>query len=197
MSEKNPLNARLRILIAKTFRAEKLYSSIRNNNQQPPNAALLSEIANDIRASVWQKVHYQLRTALNDIVGLGNTQLVADQLTALRAHFAVKAEESAAFVEKETNSLVDTAKRHEFVHSLRLSYELIRQRARAQAFQAITDELDGVLDTSARVVTGSNPPLKVESLKNEPLNRDLAKNGVEISNVIPLNRKQASGGRFR
>ena len=207
MSSGPTLNSRLRVLVAKTFRAEKLYSSIRNSRgEKLASVTSLSEMANDIRAKEWQKSHFQLRTALNDIIALGSSSAVLAELLNLRERFLAKAEESARAVSKGTETLLETAKRHEFAHIFRISVELIRYKARAQANSVIADEIAAVLEASGRNTTGvrngADRSMACETgaqiLQDEgPVPEKQVVNGPP-SNVIPLKRKAAGGGgQFR
>ena len=108
----------------------------------------LAEAASDIRAREWQRSHYQLRTALNDVLSLGNTTQVAREIVSLRDTFIRKSEESTQLVEKGAEELVDTARRHEFAHIFKISVDLIRHKAQAQACRVIADELNAVLEAA-------------------------------------------------
>ena len=113
MASERTLNSRLRVLVAKTFRAEKLYGAIRNKNDSLITAATLSEIANDIRAQEWQRSHFRLRSALNDALSLPNSQLVAEEVEKLQNHFASITRESTGIVEKGSAALIEDTQRQE------------------------------------------------------------------------------------
>ncbi|MFN8391952.1 MAG: hypothetical protein U0136_16805 [Bdellovibrionota bacterium] len=147
MTAGQTLNSRLRVLVAKAFRAEKLYSTVNNSRaERLTNMAALAEAASDIRAREWQRSHYQLRTALNDVLGLGNSSAIAREVVGLRDSFLRKSQEATQLVEKGADELVETARRHEFAHIFKISIELIRHKAQAQACKVIADELSSVLD---------------------------------------------------
>lgn len=152
MSSSPTLNSRIRVLVAKAFRAEKLYSSVNNaKGDRLSNLAVLAEAASEIRAKEWQRAHYQLRTSLNDILALGNNGLMAREVAILRERFVERANESGATVEEGAQELIDAARRHEFAHTFKLSLELIRRKAQAQASRVIADELGALLDSSGRL----------------------------------------------
>ena len=199
MSAAPTLNSRLRVLVAKTFRAEKLYSSIRNaQGEKLSSPTVLTQMANDIRAKEWQRSHYQLRVSLNDILAQGGSAQATEELIQLRQRFSQRADESLEALETGTQALVEDARRHEFAHIFKISIELIRHKARAQANKVVVDELNAVLDASGkqgatRQTTGTVPSLKDVSLPELP--SDLEANEQPRNNVIPLRRRAANGGR--
>ena len=150
------LNSRLRVLVARAFRAEKLYGSgtppvsgsAGGRSERKLTIPQLAEMAGELRAKEWQKCYYQLRTALNDLLSSGSAQVVLDGVLALRQQFREKMEVAAEFVERATPELQDAAGRHEFSLLLKLTMELIRQKAIAQSCRAISDELAAVLKAS-------------------------------------------------
>lgn len=146
MSDSATLNSKLRVLIAKTFRAEKLYSSLRKpyaNLSASPSS--FSEVANDIRAKQWQKTHTKLRTELNDILDLKNGKDCLKRLTSLYNHFVDETDYCNNSLDSSLKELLKAANREEFVHSMKLSFELVRLKAKMQACFAITEELSQVL----------------------------------------------------
>ena len=197
MAAASTLNSRLRVLVAKTFRAEKLYNSIPNaQSERLTNVSALAQSANDIRAKEWQRTHYQLRVALNEVLNEGNSSTLVENIVALRERFHARAEESADAVELGVESITDTAARHEFAHIFRLSVDMIRHKARAQASRIVTEELTAVLESSGRSL---NPEEALKRLEQHEVDRQAAKE-VETpmpSNVIPLRRRFAAGGRGR
>lgn len=196
MTTSPTLNSRLRVLIAKTFRAEKLYSAIRNVNcEKLTSVTSLAEVANDIRAKEWQKTHYQLRVALNEVLALGNNGAVVAELIQLREHFVKVTQASSAEVERGIADLVETARRSEFTHVFKSSVELIRQKARLQANKVVVDELSALLEASGKNVSSLNS-FAAERDKNgaEETNKQQSEPTVR-SNVIPLKRRFASGAQ--
>jgi len=196
------LNSRLRVLIAKTFRAEKLYSSIRNpRGEKLANVSTLAEMANDIRAKEWERCHYQLRVALNDILALGSNSAVLAEILQLRERFYQAAEESNSAVETGTETLLENIRRHEFAHSFRMSLELIRHKARAQARKVVTDELSAVLEASGRNMSAAqqyaNNSRTVPEPEKQVQEPSASAEAVAQprSNVIPLKRRFVAGGR--
>lgn len=144
------LNSRLRVLVAKAFRAEKLYSSVNSSRaERLTNLAVIAEAASDIRAREWQRTHYQLRTALNDILSIGNSGGIVKEVVGLRETFLKRSQESLSLVEKGAEDLIETTRRQEFAHIFKISAELIRLKAQAQACRAVADELSGVLEATS------------------------------------------------
>lgn len=189
------LNSRLRVLIAKAYRAEKLYSSIRHT--QGNDTPSVVELANDIRAREWQRAYGHLRGTLNDILLLGSPAAVSDQIHGLYRQFRRLSEESFRAVEQETTNLVETVKRHEFARCLKLSMELIRSKARAQAHKVIADELHAALQLNEKSTVVEDDQRGVEA-EEELLQADVANLGFvsqtssrprgKKSNVVPLRR---------
>ena len=226
MSAGPTLNSRLRVLVAKAFKAEKLYASIRNQTvgdparsissdpsdgsgeRNPSGAATLSVFANDVRAKEWQRSHFQLRTALNEILSESAGARTVQELVELRDRFGSKAAECTGLVERETGELLEIAKRKEFAHCLKLALDLVRHNARAQAYSVIVSELNGILDaaplqqkTLPQKSSGenrSNFPAEAaatdRNLNEVPeSNHEVA--AVAASNVIPFSRRAVSGRR--
>ncbi len=196
MSSSPTLHSRLRVLVAKAFRAEKLYSSVNNSkSDRLTNIAVLSEAASEIRAKEWQRSHYQLRTAINEILTLGSNALVAEQVAELRDRFLAKAKESAAAVERGADELVETARRHEFAHIFKISLELIRLKAQAQACKVVADELASILDVSGRQVLPKSIEGENTLADEQALNALSAVEAESRSNVIPLKKRFAFGSK--
>jgi len=116
---------------------------------------------------------------------------------ALQHQFETQARESLSVLETGTARLVNTAERQEFVHLLKLGFEMIQQKARAQAAQVICEELKAVVSPLERSSVSGLP-------ENEPLPRvpesppeitELEAKTTNSSNVIPLRRQ--AGGRMR
>jgi hypothetical protein len=193
------LNSRLRVLVAKTFRAEKLYSSIPSSQgEKLTNPSRLSQAANDIRAKEWQRSHYQLRSALNEILSEGSSANMTADIVALRQRFLDRAKESSDAVEQGVESTMDTVARHEFAAVFRFSVDLIKHKARAQASQVIAEELSSVLEASGRnVAVGEQSRSMADERERERALRKAAAAAAKIpSNVIPLKRRFAAGDRF-
>ncbi|MCB0322786.1 MAG: hypothetical protein KDD69_04400 [Bdellovibrionales bacterium] len=209
MSAAPTLNSRLRVLIAKTFRAEKLYSAIptahaeklfQGGGEQLLHAGAVAQLANDIRAKEWQQSHYRLRIALNDLLAEGSPATISKDLVALRERFLSRADESVKAIEEGTETLVENAERQEFAHIFKLSVELIRHKARAQASKVIADELTAVLDASGRgmpVGEQSQEVAREREAQRAQFEAQRAARELEAppSNVIPLRRRFAMAGR--
>lgn len=195
MSDHSPtLNSRLRVLVAKTFRAEQLYGTIRNN-ADAKQAALtgMIELANDIRAREWQRSHNDLRTELNDILTLGKSSLIVDRVLLLQQGFLKRSVEDEELIEKGVREISEGAARHEFTGVWRVTAELIRLKARHQANKAIAEELMGVLEASGYRGRSVRPEALAERRADaeSPQQPAAAKNAV-AKNVIPMQRRHAS-----
>lgn len=158
------LSSRLRILIAKTHRAEKLYSSMANDNLSNPTPkipklqgeAQLGKLANDIRAKEWQISHEELRLSLNEVLRLGSSTAILDSLEMLHEQYYAKFIESSVMLERGTEALFEAVKRQEFVHILKLGIEMVKQKARSQVSQVIADELKLLVSGSGREASSVN-----------------------------------------
>ncbi len=226
MSAGPTLNSRLRVLVAKAYKAEKLYASIRNQPGGEPRvekpsehsgekgvsgSATLSVFANDVRAKEWQRSHFQLRTALNEILAESAGARTIQELLELRDRFGSKAAECTALVERETGELLEIARRKEFAHCLKLALDLVRHNARAQAYSVIVSELNGILDstssrTSSQAISSSaqsSPSVSsvvasspaADSTSVVPKQSEVPADGSSASNVIPFSRRAVSGRR--
>ena len=190
MSSNPTLHSRLRVLVAKAFRAEKLYSTVNSSRaERLTNMASLAEAASDIRAREWQRSHYQLRTVLNDLLSLGNSSAIVKEVTILRDQFLHRANENLRLVEKGAEELVETAKRHEFAHIFKISVELIRHKAQSQACRVIADELGSVLEASN---VNTDKILKAKETSFAAAQREEA---AVRSNVVQLRQRVALGQR--
>lgn len=198
MADTPTLHSRLRVLVARAFRAEKLYSSMRSvDDSYGVDATKLAEFANSVRSSVWQRRHSQLRVALNNILsGAGSD--VAGSVASLKNQFAQKADEFRESLENNRVLLTDTVNRGEFAHALKLTVELIRSKAEMQANQVIADELSSVLQVSRRSAESSTSNLSFNfddsSIDGSSFLESSASNqgsvdAIDGSNVIPFRRR--------
>lgn len=221
MSDSATLNSRLRVLIAKTFRAEKLYSSIVRQNLSGGNIssakagqAKLSEMANEIRAKEWQLTQSKLRTVLNDIIETHSSSQLTNEILSVTREFHNEAKSCETQLVETKAKLIEAGELEEFATSLKLSFELIRLKARLQACHSVISELGslGCLEklgvggiesftasskqTKVRKFSGNKdgfaPKLKIsgdiplgEDLDSPPEQGSSEKTG---SNVVPLKR---------
>ena len=205
----NPtLHSRIRVLVAKAFRAERLYGSMRNKQAlSGVSEETLGELANDIRAQEWQKSHFLLRRTLNDILAsTTSSSEVAQALALLRDRFKKKGSESAAEVKQLSAHLVEAAGREEFATTLKSSLSLISHKARAQANSVVAEELSALLESSGKgdVTIKLTEADKISFAKTGTLDEDILELPRQItdskktsgksptksaSNVIPLKRR--------
>jgi hypothetical protein len=185
MSSTATLNSRLRILVAKAFRAEKLYGAAKGNKLREAMASqtTITDAAQELRAKEWQKTHYELRVALNNILSLGNSKEQATQLALLKSRFETRAEEHVSAVRKLVENLKETADRHEFAHVLKLAMELIRLKAVAQSSKVITEELQAVLSRSGRSADAPEElnVIAAAAILSEPIEYSLPENVVSLA----------------
>ena len=193
MSDSTTINSRLRVLIAKTFRAEKLYSSMKNGgfSEQTEHARLL-ELANNARAEVWQVSHAKLRKILNDILGQKSGSSVTDEVAKLRDEFQRASVIAQQDLVKAKANLEDTNNREEFTHSMRISLSLVRLKALCQANQIVADELTSILQSSRKASSDSNKGDSDFSYLSEENTASLDSESC-YDNVLPFRRKASSG----
>jgi hypothetical protein len=210
MGKNATLNSRLRVLVARTYKAEKLYSSLRNaggSTSSSLNSALLdphsaknpglAQLANDARAKQWQQQHYQLRIALNDILSAGSKASLTAQVFALRDKFHSRWSESKTAIDEGTKNLIETAGRQEFAHTLKVSAELIRHKARAEACQVIAKELTAILEASGRDTSDAAAQKSLEQIQAIEAQRINVEPQVSeaSSNVVQFPMRAAASGR--
>lgn len=182
MSSAPTINSRLRVLVAKTFRASQLYSSMRTGREEPRN---LGELANDVRAKVWHLTHSELQSALNDLLSLPPSE-VSTKVVHLKLKFEKASSRAEVSLEKGIERLVESAERREFATSLKSSVELVRLKAEMQANRVIADELAEILSGRSK---GVEKELKsLEETESEKVDSKFP------SNVVPLRRR--SGSKF-
>ncbi len=209
MSADATLNSRLRKLVAKTFRAEQLYASMRNSYQVKSD--MLAAAANDSRAREWQQAHAALRTALNDLVAANPRGAIISRLIGLKQQFEFQAAEANEAVTSGAIRISETARRHEFAHVMKLAFELLQHKARAQVAQVIVDELSALLQPGERAMSAKAVADTAAALAAEPSENIAARSGVDSAqldstgtlsedsysvgdNVIPLRRRFARSG---
>jgi hypothetical protein len=175
MSQRPTLNSRLRVVVAKAYRTEKLYSSHGGRFEKLAGAAALSDAASEVRGREWQRAYQHLRCCLNDLLSLGNSAVVARDVLALREAYLAKADESNQLVKYGVEEMKEFADRQEFAHILRLSTELIRRKAQVQVCRAIAQELTEILDAQ-----GSSKSIKAEQDRTQQFKSLLEGNGGEI-----------------
>lgn len=180
MSSAPTINSRLRVLVAKTFRASQLYSSMRTGREEPRN---LGELANDVRAKVWHQTHSELQAALNDLLNFSPSE-VSTKVVQLKLRFEKASSQAEARLEKGIERLVESAERREFATSLKSSVELVRLKAQMQANRVIADEL-------AEILAGRSKSKEKELEAQEGIAKEESR---FPSNVVPLRRR--SGGNI-
>ncbi|MCB0346914.1 MAG: hypothetical protein KDD66_17480 [Bdellovibrionales bacterium] len=176
MSSAPTLHSRLRVLVAKTFRASQLYSSMRTGRGE--SSGNLGEIANDVRAGVWYKVHAELQSGLNDALELGSAAQTANKVLQLKQHFEKMAIDAQHIIERGSERLVQSVHRQEFSTTFKASLELIKCKAKMQASRVIADELDSILNST-----------KISAQLESVFEPETPSGSDSASNVIPLRRR--------
>ncbi len=197
MSNSKTLHSRLRVLESRAFRAEKLYTSMRSNanasfNSRFIDSTKLSELANDVRSGVWQHRHFQLRKAINHILSESKNFDVASEVILLRDRFLDKSCSYFEKLEKYHTSLIEAATEGEFTNSLKLSLDLVRNKAESQVNRIIADDLTEVIKASNRKKRISQSNLfsnDLDKTEIEVKKKSLEKSSVSSKNVIPFRRK--------
>ena len=190
------LSSRLRVLVAKTYRAERLYGSIRSpQNSAHHSAAAISQTANDIRAREWQRSHNELRTSLNTLIAQGgSSSALIKQVSVLREQFRAQEEQSRRSIESGSANLKESTRRQEFAAVFKQAAELIRHKARAHANRVIADELKALIETSGYSVKApKSNTLLLERFSARTRKAELRANAENSkSNVVPLHRRHGS-----
>jgi len=141
------VNSKLRVLIAKTYKAEKLFLSMKSSSSAGFEHKKLIELANNVRADVWGHIHSDLRKSLNAIVNSDSSVNVTNEINRLKSSFRAVIEEKNRQLEKTKQMLFEMGTRSEFIHTMKLSLELVRLKATIQANQTIIDELNNIINS--------------------------------------------------
>lgn len=148
------LTSKIRVLVARTYKAEKLYASMRGMRDVSTAEAerVLGQMSNDVRSREWQGAHQELRHRLNEILRLGGSQrtMALQELGNVYQSFIRRLRESELALQHGTGVVTESAKRLEYSVVLKMAFELVRHKARAQACQAIVDELESVLNLAGK-----------------------------------------------
>lgn len=194
MASNLTLSSRLRVLVAKAFRAEQLYGSMRQ--ARSIKTEVLGELAHDVRSAVWQRAYAQVRSVLNDLISSCSVPVIAAKVMELKAQGDRRAADASRLVERLNIRLLEAAERHEFAHVLKLALELVEYKAHAQAEQVIADELGEILQQGNRAIGDS---VQMSDKRAIAANGDFSPESAAAefaaksrSNVIPLKRRVAS-----
>ncbi len=186
------LISKLRILIARTYRAEKLYGTIRSEKaMRALSSSSVSEIANDLRAREWQHVHHELRMKLNDLLERGDSSILSSGIRRLYEEFSNRAELVSSLLVAKKSELLDGVKRDDFAFSANVSFELIKKKAELQASRAIAEEIASVINlhsikSVSQLENQSSKPSSVNPVATSPVVDD---ESYSKSNVIELRRR--------
>ena len=143
------INSKLRVLIAKTYQAEKLFLSMKSSGSAGFENKKLIELANNVRAEVWGSIHSDLRKSLNTIVGTDSQANIIAEVNKLKNSFLSVIDEKNRQLEKTTQILFEMGTRGEFFHTLKSSLELVRLKAAIQANHTIVEQLSSIIGVSS------------------------------------------------
>ena len=197
MAEQATLISRMRVLVARTYKAERLYASMRRGSGRSfPGSAALSAMANETRAGEWQEVHSKMRLALNDILEQNSSKELISLVLRLREEFRQISANSGSLFQERIEKLAESVKKEEFVHASKQSLELVKIKARLQASNAVVEELTGILSASGRknLEIDSQAQAPIQLVGDTPLGEDLdipekiEANSGRLRNVIPFRR---------
>lgn len=191
MNIPNTLNSRIKILIARTYKAEKLFTNVRlgeegeiksNSFEQLNNDEINATksnspaalVANDIRAKEWQRAHSELRNALNIMVANNSGSKLVEQVVDLKNQFELGLKTFIKDLDARKLEVVHFIERNEFATALKGSIECIKLNARIQAFRVILNELSHLVVYKERLKTGE---------------QDQSASKVLPDNVIPFKRR--------
>lgn len=193
MSEKATLSSKLRILVARAYKAERLYASMkakapeasniysrRLKSKKEPSALqsnrLISELSSEARATEWQQSYKELRLSLNEILEKNNLSAskLSKPVTELYNNLAEGLEETRARYNKISKDSFSAFENKEFLRCSKNSIELIRLKARIQSQTAVAEELSNLLNSSNRAKNRKRMEhAPVLLLGNKPLGEDL------------------------
>ncbi len=112
MAEQATLISRMRVLVARTYKAERLYASMKRGSGRPfPGAAALSSMANEARAGEWQEMHAKMRLALNEILDNNSAKELVSLVLRLRDEFMQVSASSGAMFEERLEKLSDAIRK--------------------------------------------------------------------------------------
>ena len=153
MSGTHTINSKLRVLIAKTYQAEKLFLSMKSSGPAGFENKKLIELANNVRAEVWGNIHSDLRKSLNTIVGNDSQASVIAEVNKLKNSFRSVIDEKNRQLEKTKQVLLEMGERGEFFHTLKSSLELVRLKATIQANRTIIEQLNNIIGVNEKSVS--------------------------------------------
>ena len=197
MSNEATLASKLKLLVAKAYKAEKLYGSMlegaRRQGSAAPTASsatgAISQSAHETRAREWQRAYRALREMLNDVLKHSGRKALAKDLSIIEERFRKRSNASKQSLEDARAELIDTAERGEFVHSLKLSFELIRLKADSQAHLIVADEVQAVLaDDKKEVELGAEESFR-KTEESELKGQEDLESLEHSRNVLPFKRR--------
>ena len=191
MAQSSPtLKSKLRVLVAKTYRAERMYSSMRNSSGASLPA--INSIVNEVRAREWQLANEQLRRTVSELIKLSNTTLIANELEALLESYNSRIESSRLAMSDGSQELNSSLERDEFVDLFKGSLELVRLKARVQSLSVVLDEITVLLESCGRSTKRKARFLNKQASLSETATSDGSQN-----NVIDFQRLLASQKQSR
>ena len=173
------LTSRLQVLIAKSFKAEKLYNSMLVNSGDSINVASLS---NEVRAKEWAKTYNRLRKELNAILtsSTNSTDLI-DALLNLHEGFQQTLNQCAIDLDFAHDKIKEALTRAEYAVIYKSSLDLIKFQSRLQSTQVVCDEVLALMETKKSKIM---EPIELD----QPINESTSG---KSSKVIPFRRKKA------
>ena len=181
------LSSKLRVLIAKSFKAEKLYASMSGTGIDQ-RASVRAELANEVRAKEWERSYHQLRISLNKIVSEGKSVEFALELERLKKAFQKSSLESLEKIKSGQREMSDALGREEFAFVYKASLEMIRYKARHEACKIASQELDSLLE-------GRKKNTDIEPIELDDIDEMPSKAPKTSAKVISISRKRFASSR--
>jgi len=197
MSTSHTLGSKLKVLIAKSFKAEKLYASMTGSGIDQKNSVRV-ELANEVRAREWQRSYYQLRVVLNKLVSENKITNIVEDLERVKLAFLKKSSDSLQEIKSGRDAMSDALTRDEFAFVYRSSLEMIRHKARSEAYHVAAQEIDALLE--GRKKKDASEPFEIDDLEDpqQPAPQKTSKTASKGGKVISLVAKRSAlGGRRR
>lgn len=181
------LSSRLKVLVAKSFKAERLYGSmvLTLTDKQESELAERAKLTNEIKAREWQKSYNKLRIGLNSILSEEtNIISVTERLLKLDAEFRAQVISSNEDLEKISLAIKEALTRGEYAVVYRRAMDLVKYQSIIQASQVISEEILALLETkkaAAPIIEAKLAEVKSAEVQEESPR--------EKSKVIPFMRK--------
>jgi hypothetical protein len=176
--------SRLVQLLQRSRKAVRLYSSV--SKVKPPET---NQRFAELQANEWKIANAELLKLLSRIMDVASGKSFVRDVVGLRDRFYRDWRDAEAELHSKQCALVFAAENGDFIRSALMSEQLVIQKARMQARQAVHHEIDQVLRQSRQIEPSLDPQEDVP--ETEVVFENMPSFETEQSNnVIPLRRKR-------